>query len=178
MIKEHRACRSKWRLWTTGLRKQAMLGRAVAPTSSGRPASVAFTSAERGWWTQDSLCADVRCWVVHPWRVHRESTYRASRPISLTTPAVYLRFKCISGLPTRSSFVKLLISWHTRVNDSEYCGVRVLMCWMCERKCIHVFVCACAHAFLQCQVDILNLFLLKQYWNLVHQSVMCFVLSG
>lgn len=68
----------------------------------------------------------------------------------LTTPATYLRVKCISRLSTHFVFLKLLIVWHTGINSSDFCGVRVLL-FECVRE--NVDTCLCVRVpMLPCSV--------------------------
>lgn len=123
--------RSRWQSEPVGSRKQPYWwGLAMWLASCGGPEFVAFTSAVWGCW---NMCADVQ----GPSLESMESTLHTP----LTTPATYLRVKCISWLSAHFAFLKLLIVGHTRVNSSDFCGVCVLL-FKCVRE--NVYTCLCA----------------------------------
>lgn len=131
---------------------------------------MAFTSAV---WGTGHPCADVY-YKVHPWRLCGEHTSH----VPLSTPAMDSRIKCVSWLSPRFAFLKLLAVWHTRVNSSDYYGVRVLLFWVCERKCVCVCMCSRFPLVSSRHFNSPSLKAVLSHWNLVHCSAVCFVFSG
>lgn len=122
----------------------------------------------------DSLCAAVYYKADIILGERMESALCTSREQHLPV----LTVKYMSWCSAHFAFLKLLIVQHTRVNSSDDCGVRVLLFWVCEGKCIHECVCMCP-CFPTVSSRHFNFFPFKAMlsdWNLVHWSVMCFVL--
>lgn len=94
-------------------------------------------------------CADVCRWVL-PSQCIEIARHRASWHSSLTSPATY-----VDQLAFHSLFLSEIVNYLAHSGKSFWILWCVRAYVLSERKHICVSVCACAHAFLQCQVDTL-----------------------